>query len=420
MTLAQISQTDRHDRSKLLSLVNTVGQRWLGNGFSWLKLDEKTLLDQACKGTGLDDFGDSAFLEGLRVLLHALRTEAGLHFVGQVCAHADTVRLLANRLRLLADRRHYPAIADEVIHRPLFITGLPRSGTTFLHALLAQDPGHRAPQAWEVMYPSPPPERASYETDRRITTTARQLKLGDILMPDFKTVHMIGARLPQECIAITSHTFRSYAFETMYQVPSYRAWHDGQDKRPAYEFHQHFLQHLQWRCPGQRWVLKAPGHLLALEELLQVYPDAGIIMTHRDPLKVLSSCASFTEVLRWAFSDCVNKVSVAREVRGRWEEGARLAVKYRQRTAAWQNQLFDVSYLELVRDPMGMVRRIYAYYDMELTQAAETAMQQFLQANPKNSGGVHRYSLQEFRLDPEAEKRRFQFYVDFFGIEPEI
>jgi hypothetical protein len=413
------SQTDRPNRSRLIHLVNAAGQKWMRDGISRQHLDEKTLLDKACRTTGLDDFGDASFLEGLRVLLQSYTTETGLTFIGQICAHGDTLRLLANRLRLVADRRRYPGIAQGVIRRPLFITGLPRSGTTLLHALLAQDPGNRAPQVWEVMYPSPPPETASYTTDRRIRTTAMQLKLVDILMPDFKMVHLIGARLPQECIAITSHAFRSYAFETLHQVPSYRAWHDRQDKLPAYEVHRQFLQHLQWRAPGQRWVLKAPSHLLDLEDLLKVYPDARIVVTHRDPLKVIASCASFTEVLRRGFSDHVDKVSLGQEVRQRWEQGASLAVKYRQIPAAWQHQIFDVHYLDLVRDPLALVRRLYAYFDLELTRAAEAAMQHFLQANPKNRGGVHRYSLEEFGLNPDAERRRFQFYLDFFGIEPE-
>ena len=412
-------QPDRLNRTLLLRLINAAGRRFLQNGFSWLQLDEKTLLDKAMARAGLDDFGDTSFLEAFRVLLQAYKTEAEFNFVGQVCVHSDTVRTLANRLRLVADRRRHPGIAAEVIRRPLFITGLPRSGTTFLHALLAQDPDHRAPLVWEVMHPSPPPETASYARDRRITTTARELKWLDLLMPDFKTVHLINAQLPQECIAITSHDFRSYTFESMYHVPSYRAWHDGQDKRPEYEFHRHFLQHLQWRAPGKRWVLKAPSHLLALEGLLKVYPDAGIILTHRDPLKVLPSCASFTEVLRRAFSDHVDKVALAQEVQQRWEEGCGLAVRYRQMPEL-QQQIFDVRYPELVRDPLSMVQRLYAHFDLELTPAAQAAMQRFLQANPKNKGGVHRYSLEEFHLNPAEERRRFQFYLDFFGLEPEI
>ncbi|HAY21975.1 MAG TPA: sulfotransferase, partial [Desulfobacterales bacterium] len=411
-------QSDHPKRSMLLHLINKVGRPLTKNGFSFLRLDEKTLLDKACAQTGLDDFGDDSFREALQVLLRAFETEAGLSFVGRICVHGDSVRLLRNRLRLAADRRRHPGIGAEVIRRPLFITGLPRSGTTFLHALLAQDPAHRAPQVWEVMHPSPPPEQASYATDSRISATARELKWLDLLMPDFETVHLIDARLPQECIAITSHDFRSYTFESMYTVPSYRAWHDRQDKRPVYEFHRNFLQHLQWRCPGQRWVLKAPSHLLALEALLQVYPDAGIILTHRDPLKVLASCASFTEVLRRGFSDRLDKASLAQEVLERWVEGAGLAVKYRQ-DHDLDRQLFDVHYTALLRDPMAMVRRIYAFFDLELTGAAETAMERFLLANPKDKGGVHRYSLEEFGLTPETERRRFQFYLDFFGIEPE-
>ncbi len=412
-------QPDRLKRAMLLRLINTIGRPLMKNGFSFLRLDATTLLDKACAQTGLDDFGDDSFREAMRVLFRAYETEAELSFVGRICVREDSVRLLKNRLRLVADRRRHPGIATEVIRRPLFITGLPRSGTTFLHALLAQDPAHRAPQVWEVMHPSPPPEKASYATDARIATTARELKWLDLLMPDFETVHLIDARLPQECIAITSHDFRSYTFESMYTVPSYRAWHDRQDKRPVYEFHRDFLQHLQWRCPGQRWVLKAPSHLLALEALLQVYPDAGIILTHRDPLKVLASCASFTEVLRRGFSDHIDKASLAQEVLQRWVEGAGLAVKYRQAQGDLHQQLFDVHYVELLRDPMSMVRRIYRFFDLELSGAAETAMERFLLANPKNKGGVHRYSLEEFELNPETERRRFQFYVDFFGIEPE-
>jgi hypothetical protein len=409
---------DRPNGSKLLRLINAAGRRFVKNGHKWLSLDEKLLLNTACERAGLDDYGEDSFREGLRVLLRSYELDAELSFVGRICVNSDTVRLLSNRLRLVEDRRRHPGIAAEVIRRPLFITGLPRSGTTFLHALLAQDPAHRAPQVWEVMHPSPPPETASYATDRRITTTARQLKLADILMPDFKKVHLIGARLPQECIAITSHDFRSYSFETMSAVHSYRAWHDRQDKRPEYEFHRQFLQHLQWRCPGQRWVLKAPGHLLALEGLLRVYPDACILMTHRDPLKVLASCASFTEVLRSAFSDRVDKAAMAQQVSERWAEGAGLAVKYRQ-AGNLRQQMFDVQYLELVRDPMSMVRRIYEHFDLGLTRAAETAMQRFLAENPKDKGGVHRYSLETFGLNPEAERRHFQSYLDCFGIEPE-
>jgi hypothetical protein len=408
----------RHISSMLLRRVNAIARSLFGSGSSCVSLEEKTLLEKACRQARLADFGDESFREPFRVLLQSYEAEAALTFIGRICVQSDLLRLLGNRLRLVADRRRYPAIAEEVIRGPIFITGLPRSGTTFLHALLAQDPAHRAPRVWEVMHPSPPPQKASYNADPRIGRTQRQLKVLDLLMPEFKTVHLIGARLPQECIAITSHDFRSHVFESMYYVPTYRTWFDVQDKRPAYEFHRRFLQHLQWRCPGKRWVLKAPSHLLSLPALLQVYPDAGIVLTHRDPLKVLPSCASFTEVLRGAFTDHIDKRLLGCEVASRWEEGARLALAC-HRNGPGRGRLLDVHYGDLVRNPLSVVRRLYRHFHLELPGRAEGSMRRFVAAHPKDKGGRHRYSLMEFGLNPEVEKRRFQFYLDFFGIDAE-
>ena len=415
----QAANSGNYMRSKMLRLINAMGRPWLDNGFPWLSLDEKYLLDKASALTGLEDFGDASFQEPLKILLNAFNNEADLNFLGRICVQKDLLRLLLNRLLLVADRRRFPEIAGEVIQRPIFITGLPRSGTTFLHALLAQDPAHRAPQVWELMYPSPPPEKASYGSDRRISKTKWQLKSIDFLMPDFKTVHLIDARLPQECIAITSHDFRSHVFESMYYVPSYRTWYDGQDKRPAYEFHRRFLQHLQWRCPGKHWVLKAPSHLLSLPALFQVYPDANIALTHRDPLKVLPSCASFTEVLRGAFTDRIDKRLLGQEVMSRWEAGARLTMECQGQHSLPAERFFHVHYNELVRSPLAVIKRLYQHFGLEFSEQAEGAMRRFMAANPKDKGGVHRYSLEEFGLEPALEKRRFQFYLDFWGIEPE-
>jgi hypothetical protein len=287
-----------------------------------------------------------------------------------------------------------------------------------LHALLARDPASRAPQVWEVMYPSPPPERTSYNRDPRIEKTGLNLKWLDIIMPGFKKAHMIGATLPQECIAITAHSFISYLFESMYFVDSYRAWHDSLDKRAAYEYHRQFLQHLQSLAPGTRWVLKAPSHLFALEPLLRVYPDARIVLTHRDPLEMLPSCASFTEVLRGAFTDVIDREKLGREIAQHWHKGANLAVKFSQNNRDTHERPLNILYQDLVRNPMGVVRLIYRHFDMPLTGEAEAAMFRFLAKNPKNIHGIHRYCLEEFGLDRDTERRRFSFYTDFFGIEP--
>jgi len=403
----------------LPGLIRLICRLLPANGFSLVSFDANTLINKAFKLTGLKDLGDESFHTAFAVLLKSLESDARLNFIGRICARSDILRMVCNRLCLQEDRRRHPQIADQIISRPLFITGLPRTGTTLLHALLAQDVSSRSPQTWEVMHPSPPPERVSYSCDPRISRTASELKWLDIIMPGFKRVHLIDARLPQECIAITGHAFISYLFESMYFVDSYRAWHESRDKRPAYEYHRRFLQHLQWRTPGTHWVLKAPSHLFTLETLMQIYPDARIVITHRDPLKVLPSCASFTEVLRGSFTDFVDRKNLGIEIARHWEKGARLAVEFTQRSRDSQERFFNVQYADLLREPMAVVRQIYRHFDMELKSESETAMLSFLAENPQNRHGVHHYSLEKYGLDRGSETRSFKFYRDFFGIEPE-
>jgi len=391
----------------------------LHDGRPFVRLDEATLLDKSRGLMGLDDFGDASFREPLAILLSSFETDAELNLVGRITVHSEILRMLCNRLRMVEDCKRHPGIADEQIRRPLFITGLPRSGTTFLHALLAQDPRCRAPQIWEVMHPSPPPERGTYDRDPRIDQTQRQLRWLDVLMPEFEKFHLIHARYPQECIAITDHAFLSYVFETMYQVSSYRDWHDGQDKLPAYAFHRRFLQHLQWRCPGTHWVLKAPSHLMALEALLHVYPDADIVQTHRDPLKVLPSCASLTRVLRAPFTSRLQEEQIGQEVSLRWEESVRLAMQLRQHNQGARDRFFDVLYPDLRRDPMAIVRDIYRHFGRELAPDAEDAMERFVADHPKDKNGVHQYTLEGFGLNRDMEWHRFRFYTEQYGISPE-
>jgi hypothetical protein len=420
---AEMGETHRPKRSPSVSilrgLIGSICRFLHVNGFSMLSFDREVLLDKACEQTGLDDFGDDYFYQPLGILLNSLEADACLNPVGRVCAHSDILRMLCNRLRVQQDRKRHPQIAEEIISRPLFITGLPRTGSTLLHALLAHDISSRSPQIWEVMHPCPPPVKLSYNRDPRIYKTAKELKWMDIVMPGFKRVHLIDARLPQECIAITGHAFISYLFESMYFVDSYRAWHDSRDKHPAYEYHKQFLQHLQWRAPGDHWVLKAPSHMFALEALLQTYPDARIIFTHRDPLKVLPSCASFTEVLRGSFTDYVDRKKLGTEIARHWERGARLAVDFSQKNGSSRGRLLNVLYADLLRDPIAAVRKIYRHFDMKLTAGSEMAMLKFLAENPQNLHGVHRYSLGEFGLDGDNETRLFEFYARSFGIEPE-
>ncbi len=405
--------------SGMLKAVNAVSRLALNDGRFFVKLDQETLLEKSQRLTGLSDFGDMAFMTPMDILLRSFERDAQLNLIGRITVHCEMLRVLCNRLSMQRDRQLFPQIALEEIRRPIFITGLPRSGTTFLHALLSRDPACRAPLVWEVMHPSPPPETASYLVDERIRRTRRELSWIDVLMPGFDKCHTIEALLPQECIAMTDHSFLSYVFESMYYVTSYRTWHDAQDKRPAYQYHRRFLQHLQYRCPGAHWVLKAPSHLMALDSLFQVYPDAQIVMTHRDPLKVLPSCASFAQVLRAPFTSPINAKVLGAEVSRRWADSALLVTRMRSEQKELDSRFFDVGYPELIRDPMVVVRGIYRHFRRELSAEASEAMQLFISTHPKDKAGAHRYSLEQFGLDPVSERRRFQDYTDYFRVAPE-
>lgn len=405
--------------SRMIGGLNAVSRLALNDGRSLVTLDRDSLLEKSRRLTGLDDFGDLSFLTPLGILLQSFEEDAHLNLVGRITVHFEIVRILCNLLHMQRDRVQFPAIAQEKIRQPIFITGLPRSGSTFLHALLAQDPACRAPQVWEVMRPSPPPETASYRSDPRIARSRRDLSCVNVLMPGFSKCHAIEARLPQECIALTDHSFLSYVFESMYFVTSYRNWHDQQDKRPAYDCHRRFLQNLQWHCPGTHWVLKAPSHLMALPSLFAVYPDAQVVLTHRDPLKVLPSCASFAKVLRAPFTGPIDLKALGAEVSRRWTDSARMVMQLRSEKKELRENFFDVNYPDLIRDPMSVVRGIYRHFNRELSREAEEVMRLFVTQNPKDKCGAHRYSLKEFGLDPATEMRNFQGYTEYFGITPE-
>jgi sulfotransferase family protein len=388
-------------------------------GRRFVALDADDLLSAGRRRGGGHDFEDMIFLEGLHRLARALATEGQLNVLGRIAARETIVGHLANRLRLEQDRRRYPGIAAQEINHPIVITGLPRSGSTLLHSLLAQDPANRVPQTWEMLSPSPPPERDSYERDPRIAMTERQLRWFHRLVPEFSRIHPVGAQLPEECVVILSHSFLSSQFCSMYTVPSYQTWVRGQDLRPAYELHRRFLQQLQWRCPGTRWVLKAPAHLPALKELCAVYPGVGVIMTHREPLEVLASEASLHTVLRRTFSDAVDPATVGREVTELTADEIRAGLEARDDGCAPPERFLDVRYRDLVKNPMETVRNIYARFDMALTPTAEARMQQYLAETPKDKHGAHEYSLAQFGLDPDQERERYRAYRERFLQEAE-
>jgi len=402
-----------------LRLLNGVGGALRGLGLPLLDLDEESLLARASRRTGLDDFGDDQFRAPLGVLLDGLEREAALTILGRVIVRSDLIRLLENRLSMVDARRRHPEIAAGRIARPLVIVGLPRTGTTILHQLLAQDPANRVPMTWEVMHVHPAPERATYETDPRIAAVEKHLSGVDRLIPNFKSMHPMGSQLPQECVAMTAHDFASMVFTTTHTLPTYQAWLDRHELGWVYASHRRQLQYLQWHCPAERWVLKSPGHLWTLDALLAEYPDARIVQTHRDPLRVIASLASLVALLRSMSSDAIDRIAIGREWTERLAAGLHHAMRVRAARPADAVPVFDMHFQEFIRDEIGMVRRIYTHFDLELTPDAEGRMRRFLAANPKDKHGAHRYTLADAGLEVGEERARYREYAERYQVASE-
>jgi hypothetical protein len=375
-------------------------------------LDADALHRTAYRRANLSRYGSWDFAEPLERLLKSYHDEAKLTTLGRITVREYLVSLLDNLLRMEAERAANLEIERQRITAPVFIIGLPRTGTTHLHGLISEDPGNRTPLTWEVMYPAA--SRSAADVARARAQTDSRLAWADRLAPEFMRIHPIAAGLPQECIAITAQVFMSIQFHTTHDVASYQDWFESASQTLGFDFHYRFLQHLQAKSAGDRWVLKAPGHLFALAGLLERYPDARIVHTHRDPLRVMASMASHATVLRRAFSDSADPQRIAADWADRWARALDTFLAVRDRAPA--AQFLDVNFESIERDALGTVERVYDFLGWPLTTDARAAMQRFLSANPKNKHGVHSYTLEQFGLSRAAETARFRKYCERFGI----
>jgi hypothetical protein len=380
------------------------------------------LLAAARERTGLADFGDVAVLEPLRVLLAAFEAESELTLFGRIGARWDLARYLVNLLILRERETRLPEILGQLIEQPIFITGLPRSGTTFLHRLLAQDPANLVPRCWQTIYPYPGHPAAGRSAGPR--RVERQFRAFARIAPELRSLHPFDADSPQECTEITAHTFASRRFDITHEIPSYRRWLAGVGHRDAYRFHRRFLQHLQHQTapegPAGRWVLKCPDHVFALDAIAEVYPDARIVFVHRDPLKVLASSCRLTEVLRRPFSRRVDRLRLGRQIADDWAAAARQLIQASERGSPFgSDRVLHIQYRALVSDPFGSVAAMYSHLGIPLDAAAAAAMRRLIAEQPRGGYGRNSYRFADYGLDPEREARRFRDYVQHFQIEPE-
>jgi hypothetical protein len=381
-------------------------------------LHAEDLIARAQRQTGLTDFGDSSFIEPLRCFLAAcLAPEADLSLVGRLATSWDVVRFLTNLLRLQAEEAAQKEIAARSIDRPIFITGLPRSGTTFLHRLMMADQDNRAPLVWETISPWP----NGSGPDRRAANVAKQLKAFEWLAPEFRALHPLDATSPQECSEITAHVFRSLRFDTNYYVPSYRHWLDADPGRhlPAYRFHRRFLRHLQFQDGlTRRWVLKCPEHVFALRAIRTVYPDARLIFVHRDPVKVLLSVAHLTEVLRRPFSRGLDPELIGRDESARWLAGAERMMETGD-DAGLPESVCHVHHMDLISDPVATVEHVYRHFGMTLPDEAAAGIENYVAERPNGGYGPRNYRFEDHGLNEAVERERFRPYMLRFGIASE-
>jgi hypothetical protein len=388
-----------------------------GSGEPGAALDEGGILAEARARAGLEDFGDESFRAGLSRLLASLEREARLSPAGRAAQRERAIGLLVNRLRAQQHFARHPEILEQRIEAPLFVVGLARTGTTLLHRLLASDPGLSAVLWWECRSPAPFPGARPGEPDPRIADAESQVKLILETAPVLASIHPWDARGPDEEILLMEHSFWSHVPESGANVPSYRAWVDASDPRPAYAYLKRLLQFLQWQKrragrAGERSVLKSPCHLAAIEVLFETFPDARVVQTHRDPLETIPSVASMYRALWSLASDEVDPREVGRQCADRYGRALRHCLDHRARRG--DGRFLDVWYEDVLRDPLAEVRRIHAFLGRALGPAAERAMRAWLAANPREGRGAHAYSAAEFGLTRAGLERDFASYRERF------
>ncbi|UCE85981.1 MAG: sulfotransferase [Deltaproteobacteria bacterium] len=378
---------------------------------------EAALHEAAVEAVGCDDFGDPSYLDGLRVLLDAYDREAKLTPVGRQLTYRGIRNILVARLRVQQQLRAHPEALAAEIDRPVFICGLVRTGSTALHHLLGRDPDILVLPYWLACHPQPRPPRAEWDAHPDFRASVAELDGMYAADPSLKAIHFMEADGPEECRHFLAQNFTDDGFEVNTSIPSYRRWYASRFLRDTYLRHRDLLKLVGSTCPGRRWVLKYPVHMRNLRALLEVYPDACIVQTHRDPATVLSSYVSLIASFRSLFEDAIDRAAIARDQLELWAAGAEDAIAVRREHDA--ARFFDLHFRDTVADPIACVKRIYARFDLRLSEAGERALQRWHADNPPGKHGRHAYSMDDVGISRAEILDRFETYMDHFGIEPE-
>jgi len=366
---------------------------------------------------GSDDFGPDDFVEGLTVLCASLDDQAQLNDIGRFALEQNVIGGLVNRLRIHDWVRQHPAILQERIDAPLVVVGMFRAGTTFLSKLLDQDPGNRALLRWEAADSVPPSSPESYRSGPRVDAANAAIDMLESLNPQMKIVHHEDAEGPTECITLLGQDFKSLTWEAMANVPTYGEWLLGVDYRSAYHYHRTVLQVLQSGGRRGAWTLKSPNHAIALNALNETYPDARLVLLHRDPTVLCASACSLISTLTGTFSDADHTAYIAEHWTQMLTESIDRIEAFR---LAHPGKIVDVQYADLVRDPLGTVETLYAACGREFDDHARAGLSASVDANPKGRFGTHGYRLEDYGLRADELRERFAEYVGRYDIAAEV
>lgn len=364
--------------------------------------------------TGLSDIGDLSITEGLGILLKAYDEEANFTETGKQRQLGKLVNNLAIRMKVVDWTKSHPELLDQPVEKPMFVFGLPRSGTTVTINLLHSDPARRSLLHWEARDPVPPPKQAELHAGPRFEKWQAITEMSLQAVPHITAIHLENADSPTECQFAMTPSFCAQVYEAESHVPSYRDWllHKA-DYLPAFRFEKNLLQLLQSEAPG-RWTLKNPWHPLFLDDLTTIFPDAQLVMTHRDPAEVVGSCCSLIKNVRQIYSDDVDLKSIGESFIDTFTIMIERAVAYKEKHG-W-DAIHDVQYADMIRDPLATVRKIYDHFDEPYTPAAEAAMNAYMADNPQGKHGKHSYSLEEYGLTKEGVRAHFRDYIERFEI----
>ena len=401
------------EHSASLRIFNAAGAIAGRLGLDLFRLDRDRILDKAARAAGFS-FADDAMTEGLDRLIASLEADSGLNPFGAFALNRTIQRMAESRFRVEKAIAERPEILEEPITEPLFIIGMPRSGTSILQALLYRDAAHRSPLSWECLLPYPAPTPDDYLDNDRIAAIRKEFDQIFKLVPDFRKKHYMEADSPQECVGVTALNFTSFQYIATAYLPGYHEWFvDEADQLANLRWHKRLLQFLQsGGVRRTRWLLKSPVHLMRLKALFEVYPDARVIVPHRHPSSVVPSLTSLVSSMRSLYSDTESVERTGREQLRLWAGYFDRFLSARQALNR-EGQIVDLAFDDFVDDQMGVVKHIYDRFGWRLDEASAARMQAFLESEQKDKHGRHEYSLDMFGLDSAEIENHFSGYLEF-------